>query len=93
MSPRRLRRRAAVAMRLVVAVSGLVLVVLLALGWGGNAWAAAAALLLFSCIGVCIWAAVVSERSLRDVKREAERLAETRRAAARSAATDERGRP
>lgn len=93
MSPHGHRGRAAVAMWLVIAVSVLVLVVLLALGWGGNAWAAAAALLLFSCIAVCIWAAVASERSLRDVKREADRLAEARRAAARPTSTDERGRP
>jgi cytochrome c-type biogenesis protein CcmH/NrfG len=76
-----------------IAVSVLLLVVLLSLGWGGGAWAAAAAVLLLSCIAVCVWAAVTAEQSSQAVRREADRLAEARRAETRSTPRDTRRRP
>lgn len=88
MSPRRIHGRASAIMWSAIALSGLVLAALLAFGWGDGAWGTAAALLLVSCVAVCIWAAVASERSLRAVKREADQLAETRRAAAISRGRD-----
>jgi hypothetical protein len=87
MTPRRVHRRASAIMWSAIALSGLVLAALLALGWGDNAWGAAAALLLVSCVAVCIWAAVSSEQSQRAAKREAEHLAELRRAAGRPTST------
>ena len=62
-----------------IATSVAVLSVLLARGWGGRAWGIAAGLLAVSCIAVCIWAGVVTERSIREVERLTARLADTRR--------------
>ena len=42
-----------------IAVSVMVLVVLLARGWGGDAWTIAAGVLLVICIGVCAFSAIV----------------------------------
>lgn len=87
MTPRRVHRRASAIMWSATAFSGLVLAVLLALGWGDGAWGAAAALLLVLCVAVCIWAAVASEQSLRAVKREADHLADIRRDTGRPTST------
>ena len=65
-----------------IAGAALLLIVLLARGWGRSAWGVAAGVLLLVCVGVCVWAAVTGERSARTVRAEIERLAETRRRAA-----------
>lgn len=73
------RLRAGAAMWSAIAGAGILLAVLLARGWGRGAWSLPLGLLLLSCVGVCVWAVVTGERSSRLVKRETERLAETRR--------------
>ena len=70
------------AMWAAIAVSTALLLVLLAQGWGGRAWSLAAGVLLLSCIAVCAWAAIIGNRSSREVDRAIARLAETRRRAA-----------
>ena len=73
------RRRAGVAMWAAIAAAGVLLVVLLTLGWGSNAWGAAAGTLFLACVVVCAVSAVTAERSAREVRREAERLLSSRR--------------
>lgn len=79
------RRRAGVAMWAGIAGAALLLVVLLAKGWGPSAWGTAAGVLLLVCIAVCVWAAVTGEQSAREVRDATARLAELRRQAARPA--------
>ena len=81
-----LQRRAGVLMRASIGVAAVLLVVLLVLGWGASAWRTAVGVLFLACIGVCVWAGVMSEQSSREVRTAAQRLAETR-AQARSTAS------
>lgn len=60
--------------------------VLLALGWGDDAWAAAAGVLLLACVFVCIFATVQSRVTDREVRCAVARLAATREADERSRA-------
>ncbi len=64
-----------------IAVSIMVLVALLARGWGSDAWTIAAAVLLVICVGVCAFSAIVGERSARAVDEAVARLADARRSA------------
>lgn len=73
------RRRAGVAMWSAIALAGVLLVVLLSLVWGSNAWGTAAGVLVLACVAVCASSAVVAERAAREVEREAERLLLSRR--------------
>jgi hypothetical protein len=77
-SPIEAHRRAGLVMWAGLATAALLLVVLLAQGWGSDACGAAAGLLLLVCIAVCVWAAVVGERSARAVRDEIARLATAR---------------
>lgn len=52
--------------------------VLLALGWDGTAWLTAAGALLLACIGVCIFAAVQSRSTSREVRRAVARIVAAR---------------
>ena len=52
--------------------------VLLALGWDDGAWAAAAGVLLVSCVFVCIWAVAQGRVTDREVRRAVARLAAAR---------------
>ena len=53
---------------------------LLLRGWSrGDAWGAAAGMLLLACIASCGWAVIVGRRSERDVRAAIARLAATRR--------------
>ena len=54
--------------------------VLLALGWGDDAWAAAAGVLLLSCLLVCLFATLQGRRTDREVQRALARLAAQREA-------------
>ena len=67
-----------------IAGSAALLLVLLARGWGGDAWAFAAGVLLIVCLGVCVGSAVAAERSARAVDDAGARLAAARRAARRA---------
>jgi hypothetical protein len=62
--------------------SVLLLAVLLARGWRGDAWTAAAVILFLTCVVACAWAGAIGERSSGDVRREVERLVAQRRATA-----------
>ena len=73
------RRRAGAVMWVGIGASALLLIALTARGWGRDAWGAAAGMLFLVCVGVCVWAAVASERSMREVREVAERLAAARR--------------
>lgn len=64
-----------------IAVSIMVLVVLLARGWGGDAWTIAAGVLLVICIGVCAYSAIVGERSARAIDEAIAGLSDARRPA------------
>lgn len=64
-----------------IAVSIMVLVVLLARGWAGDAWTIAAGVLLVTCIGVCAYSAIVAKRSARAIDEAVARLADARRPA------------
>ena len=81
-APRRsgaVRRRAAVVMWTGISGSVLLLVVLLARGWGRDAWALAAGVLLMICLGVCVTAAILGERAARSIDDAVAQLAEDRR--------------
>ena len=56
---------------------------LLALGWDDDAWATAAGVLLLSCVFVCIFAALQSRSTDREVRRAVARLAAAREAGER----------
>ena len=77
------RRRAGAVMWAGIAGAALLLAVLVARGWGRDAWGLAGGLLLVVCLGVCMWAAVTGERSARAVREAVARLAEVRRQAVR----------
>ena len=70
---------ASVAMWTAIVVSVLLVAVLVAFTRDPNAWRVPAAVLAFSCLGVCIWSAAVGAHSERDVKRAVDELARTRR--------------
>ena len=77
------RRRTATSPRLVMwaAIGGstALLGVLLAVGWGDEAWTTAGGALLLACVFVCIWAVVQDRTAERDVRRAVDRLAAARR--------------
>ncbi len=77
------RGAARVAMRTSIAGSALLLVALLARGWGRDAWTTAAAVLFLLCVVTCIVAGVIGGRSEREVRRAVDRLAMTRSDAGR----------
>ena len=54
--------------------------VLLALGWGDDAWTVAAGVLFVSCLLVCVFAALQSRSTDREVQRAVARLAAQREA-------------
>lgn len=66
------RRRAFVAMWTSIAVSALV-AALVAGGWSDRAWGIAMGLLAVSCIAVCLWAGLATERSNRKTAAFADR--------------------
>lgn len=74
------RRRAAVVMWAGIFGSALLLLLLLARGWGSGAWALAAGVLLVTCLGVCVGAAVLGRQSARAIDDAVARLADERRA-------------
>jgi len=78
------RHDAALVMGAGVALSALLLLALLALGWGPAAWATAAAVVLVLCAATCVWAGAIGRRSARDVERAVDLLAAARRAAAQA---------
>jgi hypothetical protein len=61
------------------AAAGLLLVAFLGPRWGSTALTSAAAVLVVVCIAVCVWAAVVSDRSTDNVRRQITRFAQARR--------------
>ena len=63
-----------------IGASIVLLGVLLALGWGDDAWSAAAGVLLLSCLLVCVFAALQSRSTDREVQRAVARLAAQREA-------------
>lgn len=67
--------------------SVLLLVALLARGWGSDAWALAAGVLIVTCLGVCVAAAVLGARTGRAIDDAVARLAEERRASAHTRVT------
>lgn len=77
----RRRPTATAAMWAGIAFSIVLLTVLLARGWGGDAWAIAAGMLFVICIGVCAFSAIVGNRSARAVDQAVARLADARRSA------------
>ena len=82
------RRTASIVMWTGIGASALLLLALLARGWGRDAWTTAVAVLLLLCVATCVWAGVVADRSARDVTRTADQLAAARRAAARGLRRD-----
>jgi hypothetical protein len=80
-------RRADVKARLVmwsgIAAATLMLVVLLARGWGRNAFDAAAGVLLLACVAACAWAVIAGRRAEREVRDEIAQWAKTRRSGAK----------
>ncbi len=62
----------------VAAVSGLVLLVLLALGWGGSAIGVAAGVLVLGCAGACWWTWKLHQRAARDLAEQVRELARRR---------------
>ena len=83
MTRRRVSLNPPVVMWAAILGSVLLLATLLVLGWQEDAWAAAAAVLLLSCVFVCVWAAAQGRRSEREVQQAVARLAESREADAR----------
>ena len=71
--------RRSVAMGAAIVVSAALFVTFVMAGWGERAWQTAAGFLVLSCLGVCVWAALVGERSGREVQQAADRLAAERR--------------
>ena len=71
--------RAFVAMWTSIAVSALV-AVLVTGGSSDRAWGIAVGLLAVSCVAVCLWAGLASDRSNREVEQLAADLAEKRKA-------------
>ncbi len=55
------------------------LFVLLRLGWGDAAWSTAAGVLLLACIAVCVFAALQSRNTDREIRRAVARLVSPRR--------------
>ena len=66
------------AMVAAIGASGVVLLALLAAGWGIQSWRTAAGVLVVACLAVCGWSAIVGQRASQEVKRAADRLQEER---------------
>jgi hypothetical protein len=62
-----------------IGLAAALLGLLLALGWGEDAWTAAAGFLLVACIAVCVVAGLQSRAADREVRRAVARLASARR--------------
>ena len=72
-------RRSRLVMRASLALAAVILVALLARGWGTGAWNVAAGVLLLGCLVACGSAVVAGRRSEREVRAAIARLAHTRR--------------
>ena len=71
--------RRSMAMGAAIVASVALFVTLILAGWGERAWQTAAGFLALSCLAVCLWAAMIGERSGREVQQAADRLAAERR--------------
>ena len=78
MTPHQPERAAGRVMWAAIAGSTAVLGALLAIGWDDGAWAAAAGVLLVSCVFVCIWAVTQGRVTDREVGRAVARLSTAR---------------
>ena len=74
--------RAFVAMWTSIAASAVV-ALLVTGGWSDRTWGIAVGLLAVSCVAVCVWAGLATDRSNREVELLAADLAEKRKAARR----------
>ena len=79
MRPRPAPRTAGVVMWCAIGIAAALLGLLLALGWGDDAWTTAAGFLLVACLAVCVVAGLQSRAAGREVRQAVVRLAATRR--------------